>query len=191
MGSNQGTSLRQASRHTPADIHNGNTDITRAKQDDAKLSSTYSETARSEFPGHETAAPETEQNELQPCSASATEFACAQGRGRQTRRTVQLLRNPAGHVTIHTAGYSGKQNHMTVNSHRSDLTKIPGNQRAGTQRGIRARLFYFSCAARQLTVASNEFTVRPTPPSQGSKPAWMLVRYHWSVTGCSKSEVRV
>lgn len=29
-----------------------------------------------------------------------------------------------------------------------------------------------------FTAAENEVTARPTPPCHGSKPAWMLVRYH-------------
>jgi hypothetical protein len=33
-----------------------------------------------------------------------------------------------------------------------------------------------------FTAAENEFTARPAPPIQGSKPAWMLVRYHELVT---------
>src|SRR5262245_58843827 len=33
-----------------------------------------------------------------------------------------------------------------------------------------------------LTLAANELTARPVPPTHGSNPAWMLVKYHESVT---------
>ena len=49
--------------------------------------------------------------------------------------------------------------------------------------GAYVHFVYITARFGQLTVASNEFTVRPIPPVWGSKPAWMLVRYHASVTG--------
>src|SRR5258707_4625487 len=33
-----------------------------------------------------------------------------------------------------------------------------------------------------LTLAANDVMARPVPPTHGSNPAWMLVRYHESVT---------
>src|SRR5258706_11437884 len=33
-----------------------------------------------------------------------------------------------------------------------------------------------------LTLAANEVMARPVPPTHGSNPAWMLVRYHESAT---------
>jgi len=36
-----------------------------------------------------------------------------------------------------------------------------------------------------LMVTLKESTERPTPPFQGSKPAWTLIRYHSSVTRAS------
>ena len=38
-------------------------------------------------------------------------------------------------------------------------------------------------------VTANSLTARPAPPTHGSNPAWMLVRYHdvWAYPRCTES----